>query len=194
MIQFRKVTLNLVYFLNVLLVFLLLFEDKVQLPVILQITGRMHPLVLHFPLVLIFLGIFLEWLTRVKDFDHPAVRNISSLVFYLFALTAAIAAVFGFFLFKEGTYLGEDVLWHKWTGTALSLLAALLAWLKDHQRLYFNITLGVATLVLVITGHLGSEVTHGKGFLTAPIRAGQSRIAQVENPDSAIVFRDVNSV
>ena len=42
MIQFRQITLNLVYFLNVLLIFLLLVEDKVELPVLLQVTGRMQ--------------------------------------------------------------------------------------------------------------------------------------------------------
>ena len=37
---------------------------------------------------------------------------------------------------------------------------------------------------------VGSEVTHGKGFLTEPIQK-QQKIIEVENADSAIVFRDV---
>ena len=164
MIRFRQLTLNVVYFLNVLLIFLLLVEDKVHLPVILQVTGRMHPLVLHFPLVLLFVGIILEWLTKQKNFQHPAALSITSYVFYLFAVTAAITALFGFFLYKEGSYLGEEVIRHKWTGTAVSLLAALLVWLKEKPRVYYYAGLGVTTLVLVLTGHLGSEITHGKGF------------------------------
>jgi uncharacterized membrane protein len=104
MFQFRSITLNLVYFLNILLIFLLIFEDKVQLPVLLQVTGRMHPLVLHFPLVLLFVGIFLEWLTTHRRFNNPATKEITSYVFYIFALGAAFTALFGFFLYQEGAY------------------------------------------------------------------------------------------
>src|SRR5688500_2539696 len=104
MLRFRQITLNLVYFCNVLLVFLLIFEDKVQLPVVLQVSGRLHPMVLHFPLVLLFVGIFLEWLVSRKQFQHPATRDLTSCIFYLFALSAAFAALFGFFLYQEGSY------------------------------------------------------------------------------------------
>jgi len=81
MFRFRLIALNLVYFLNVLLVFLLIFEEKVHLPVFLQVTGRMHPLVLHFPLVLIFVGIFLEYLITRKNFQHSATEKITLYVF-----------------------------------------------------------------------------------------------------------------
>src|SRR4051812_26867744 len=107
MFRFTRIALNLSYFLNVLLLFLLLFEDKVQLPVFLQVTGRMHPLILHFPLALLFVGLFLEYLVTRKAFQHPAVLRITAYVFHLFALSAALTALFGFFLYKEGSYLGE---------------------------------------------------------------------------------------
>src|SRR3990170_3519126 len=190
MFQFRQITLNLVYFLNVLLIFLLTVEDKVQLPLFLQVTGRMHPLILHFPLVLLFVGIFLECLMTQKNFQHPATEKITSYVFYLFALSASFTALFGFFLYKEGSYLGEEVILHKWTGTAVSVLAVLILWLKERPTVLYYGTLGVSTLCLILAGHLGSEVTHGKGFLTEPFQK-QQKIIEIENADSAIVFRDV---
>ena len=166
MFQFRQIALNLVYFLNVLLIFLLTVEDKVQLPLFLQVTGRMHPLVLHFPLVLLFVGIFLECLMTRKNFQHPATEKITSYVFYFFALSASFTALFGFFLYREGSYLGEEVILHKWTGTAVSVLAVLILWLKERPIVLYYGMLGVSTLCLILAGHLGSEVTHGKGFLT----------------------------
>src|SRR5688572_13229076 len=165
MFQVRQITLNLLYFLNVLLIFLLLVEDKVELPVFLQVTGRMHPLVLHFPLVLLFIGILLELLTKRKNFQHPVAEKITSYIFYLFALSAALTALFGFFLYKEGSYLGEEIVIHKWTGTAVSILAVLIIWLKEKTlALVYYATLVISTIMLVVAGHLGSEVTHGKGF------------------------------
>jgi uncharacterized membrane protein len=193
MFRFTRITLSLTYFLNVLLLFLLLFEDKVQLPLFLQVTGRMHPLVLHFPLTLLFVGIFMEYLVTRKTFQHPAVFKITSLVFYLFALSAAFTALLGFFLYKEGSYLGDEVMLHKWLGVAVSLLAVLMIWLKENTRVtYLYATLGLSTICLILAGHLGAEVTHGKGFLTEPIRNRTlSNLIHLENADSAIIFRDV---
>ena len=41
--------------LNSLLLFFLLFEPRIVLPGWLQVFGRMHPLALHFPIVLILI-------------------------------------------------------------------------------------------------------------------------------------------
>ncbi len=192
MLQFRSITLNLVYFLNILLLFLLIFEEKVQLPTALQVAGRMHPLLLHFPVALLFLGIFIEWFIVRRQPHNESLKEVTSTIFNFLALCAALTALFGFFLYKEGGYQGEEVNWHKWTGTAVSLLAGLLIWIKDKSFLYFYPTLLVSAAIITITGHLGAEITHGKGFLTEPFRKqSQNKLVIIENPDSAIVFRDV---
>ena len=190
--QLRQITLNLIYFLNILLLFLLVFEDRVQLPVFLQVTGRMHPLILHFPLALLFVGIFLEWLTTRKDFQHPVGEKITLYVFFLFALSASITALFGFFLYEEGAYQGDEMLWHKWMGTGVSLLSVLLIWLKKGGRSVYYTTLGLSAILVTLAGHLGAEITHGEGFLTEPIRRQWlAKPVHIDHPDSAIVFRDV---
>ncbi|HEX6226210.1 MAG TPA: FN3 associated domain-containing protein [Chryseolinea sp.] len=187
MIFFRKLALNLILFLNVLLIFLTVFEEQVQVPVFLQVTGRLHPAVVHFPLVLLFVVIFLEWLSFKKE----NLRDIIEYLLFFFALSAAFGALFGFFLLKEGGYQGDEVNIHRWSGTVLSVLSALILLLNaKSKKVYYYILMGIATICLVITGHVGSEVTHGKGFVTEPIRRQQKRI-EIEHPDSAIVFRDV---
>lgn len=192
MFQFRQFILNLVYFLNSLLIFLLFVEDKVQVPVFLQVTGRAHPLVVHFPLALLFVGIFMEWIVTRKEFDHPATRRLTSLVFYLFALGAAFTALFGFFLYREGIYDGESIEWHKWLGAAVSLLAVVLVSLREKYSVPYYIALGISAISLTVAGHLGAEITHGEGFLTEPMRKHWFNDRRhIEHPDSAIVFRDV---
>jgi uncharacterized membrane protein len=190
--QFRTLSLNLVYFLNFLLLFLLVFEEKVQVPVFLQVAGRMHPLLLHFPIALLFIGLFIEWFIARKQPHNESLKDVTFFIFNLLAVFAALTALFGFFLYKEGGYQGEAVNWHKWTGVLVSLLAGLLIWMKEKARAFYFPTLIISAVAITITGHLGAELTHGEGFLTEPYRKqSQNRIALIDNPDSAIVFRDV---
>lgn len=190
MILFRKIAFNLVLFLNILLVFLSIFEDKVEVPVILQVSGRLHPAVVHFPLVLLFIVVFFEWLSFEKKDRQTLNPEIIDYLLYFFALSAALGALFGFFLFLEGGYQEDEINLHRWTGTAISLLSMLILVLKKRSAGFYYATLALTAVCVIITGHVGSEVTHGQGFVTEPIRRQQQGI-EVEHPDSAIVFRDV---
>lgn len=193
MVRFKQFTLNLVYFVNAFLVFLLIFDEKVRLPVFLQVAGRMHPMILHFPIALLFVGIVMYWLNSRKSVQHLAVNEVTEYIFCIYALGSALTAVFGFFLYKEGSYSTEEIFLHKWIGVTVSLLAVPLMMLtKKSSSLYVYGILGASAVCITLTGHLGSEITHGKGFLTEPIRKQrEARISQIENPDSAIVYRDV---
>ena len=54
--RISRIVINVIFCIQVLLIFLLFAEDKVLLPAWLQVAGRMHPLVLHLPIgILIFL-------------------------------------------------------------------------------------------------------------------------------------------
>ena len=51
----RNILFSITLAINSMLLFLLLFEDRIVLPGWLQVTGRMHPMFLHFPIVLVVL-------------------------------------------------------------------------------------------------------------------------------------------
>lgn len=190
MTLFRKITFNVILFLNILLLFLIFFEDKVEVPVFLQVSGRLHPAVVHFPLVLIFIIIFLEWLGSGKKEQQLINPVVTEYLLYFFSLTAALGALFGFFLFLEGGYEQDQIDLHKWVGVSLSILSAFLLVIRPLSIPAYYTTLSLTAICVIITGHVGSEVTHGDGFVTEPIRRQQQRI-EIEHPDSAIVFRDV---
>ena len=51
---------NVVFMLSVFIIFILLFEERLVIPVALQAFGRLHPLVLHVPIVLLLVAFGLE--------------------------------------------------------------------------------------------------------------------------------------
>ena len=53
--RLSSIAASLLVPLNCLLIFLVIMENRVVVPSWLQVAGRMHPLVLHFPIVLILL-------------------------------------------------------------------------------------------------------------------------------------------
>ena len=67
-----------------------------------------------------------------------------------------------------GLWYGGDAAmqWHRWTGTALALIAPLAAWLvsRDNRTPLRILLFGIAGAVLV-QGYLGGELAHGPNHL-----------------------------
>ena len=53
----RNILFNSCFAFNALLVFMLVFEQKLSIPAWLQVAGRAHPLILHFPITILILYI-----------------------------------------------------------------------------------------------------------------------------------------
>jgi uncharacterized membrane protein len=178
--------LNVSIALNCLLVFLLIFESRVTLPAWLQVAGRMHPLLLHFPIVLL---IACALITLLKP---AANNNVTELLLAVTAFTAVLTAVLGLFLSKENGYDAEALQWHKWGGVVVSLFT--LCWLGFSKHLRQKkvitiITSIVAIFLVVLTGHQGAGVTHGQNFLLAPITPEKKQAIVAE--EEAVVFTDM---
>lgn len=132
----------------------------------LAVFGRMHPMVLHLPIGLL-VGLGLMEFSAVRKRSGPAARGW----YLLAAVTAFAAAASGWRLHEEDGYAASQVMeWHEWVGIATMAAAiASCVWRyrgKVKQARWF---LAVACLLLLPTGHLGAEMTHGKGFLFEPL-------------------------
>jgi hypothetical protein len=57
---------NLLFALNIFIIFFLLFGSDIVIPQWLQPVGRMHPLILHFPIVVLIMAMMLEFF-RFKE-------------------------------------------------------------------------------------------------------------------------------
>lgn len=189
--NWKAIAYNLVFAGNCLLIFLLVAEQLVVIPQWLQVAGRMHPLILHFPVVLVILAMIWELLVN-RRFQQPAGNMIGDVLLLASGLFAMLTAVMGVILAHEPGYEPDSIFWHKWGGFALSL--ACLGWYAFRASIRntpaMNWMAGLAALfMLLVTGHEGATITHGENFLLAPVTP-EKQVAKV-NIEDAKVYADV---
>jgi uncharacterized membrane protein len=170
--------------------------------------GRFHPLLLHFPIVLILLTLTFEGLNiyQSKKGDQKLrLPKLSALVGPLLvasAITTLITVVGGFLLFQSGEYRGELVRQHLWGGVLLMISlnsAALLYWWPNRQtdkriQVPYQGFLLLAGALVVITSHIGGTITHGQDFLTEhmpSLRPDKPAPVELKEPSELLVFEDL---
>src|ERR1700739_794661 len=106
---------NTLFALNIFIIVLLLAGDHLVIPRWLQPVGRMHPLILHFPIVLLILAMLMEFFRFRSNFSGEKLyQDFATLLLLLGALFSGITAIMGLFLSREPGYEGSDVEWHTW--------------------------------------------------------------------------------
>jgi uncharacterized membrane protein/mono/diheme cytochrome c family protein len=138
-----------------------------------QLMGRLHPLIVHFPIGLLFVALLLELLTINKKYQN--LRPAVTLVLALGALSAVVAVVFGWLLEEQDQYSGEILEIHKWAGISTAVLGTitviLLQYITRKNRWdllkIYRAVLIITVLGVTIAGHFGASLTHGPDFLTS---------------------------
>lgn len=161
----EKTLLILLWALNAVLTLLIILPLS-ELPAIFQFLGRLHPLVLHFPIVLILASFLFEVLSQKAN--KPEYREPASLLLWLGAFSAVLSAIAGYLLSVNGGYGGNTFAFHQWFGLATSAVSTLLIQIKSKEsaKQYFTPLFGVLAVLLIVTGHFGASLTHGEDFLT----------------------------
>jgi hypothetical protein len=172
---------NLLFFWAGLTAILLFGGEELMLPSWVQVLGRLHPLVLHFPIVVLLIGCLLLWI------KEGTLRTYAPTFLLIGANFAGLTVVAGLLLATED-YEGEALSWHKWTAVGSLALAIALYFLRTLDLLPRRLFSAALALLLVVAGHFGANLTHGEDFLLAPLRP----TVAVEMPlTEAEVFRDV---
>lgn len=159
--------------------------------------GRFHPLLVHFPIVLLLTAFLFEVLSRSHYF-----RGLKFSVLPLLALgavSAIVSAITGYFISGEGGYDQSALTRHQWAGFAtagLALIAAVVKWKRAHQGGLIATFFIMLTMLVVVTGHLGAGLTHGESFLTeyAPWNSGEEKrlvLPEIANLDEAVLYADM---
>lgn len=173
---------------------------------VLAFFGRLHPLVVHFPIGILLLAAVLEVIARMESARRLA--HAVPFVLALGALGATMAAVTGYVNSLDGRYDEVLIAWHMWLGfgvCALSLAALMLKLLARRHpsrpvvRVY-GVFLSACVVTLVFAGHYGGAIARGPGYLTnylpEPLgswfsSAGTVRPGTFDDVESARLFHDL---
>ncbi|WP_430908894.1 DUF2231 domain-containing protein [Maribacter sp. 2-571] len=165
--------------------------------------GRFHPLLVHLPIGFLVLAILLEWW---QGFKKTATNgNLIANAWLLGGISAAAAALCGWYLGETGLHEEKDLFLHRWLGIAIVVIAFVGWYLKKNRTKYpkmlqngFNVILLVS---LFVEGHKGGNMTHGDTYLTEyapkPIQGllgtdyRNDSLPTFGNTDSLIVYRDL---
>ncbi|HTI58767.1 FN3 associated domain-containing protein [Mucilaginibacter sp.] len=183
---------NTLFALNIFIIVLLLAGDHLTIPRWLQPAGRVHPLILHFPIVILILAAMMEFFRFRQSFAaEKFYQDFTTLLWLTGALLSALTAIMGLFLSREPGYQGVDIEWHRWFGVSIVFIASLIYifrsdnWYDSPMAKKASV---VMVLFLLVGGHFGADVTHGDNFILAPVMKGGRDLVPV---DQALVYRDV---
>ncbi len=170
--------------------------------------GRFHPVLVHFPIVLLLFAAALEAVAaRFRSLN--GLRETAPFALALGTAGALAAAFAGYLLSLGGGYDTGAVTRHQWLGIgvavgavgALTLCAVARRTRSRKAATGYRALLFTTAGLVLLTGHLGGSLTHGQGYLTeylpAPVqaltgwggpRSGGVAIADI---DSALVYTEL---
>lgn len=188
----KNILFNICIAINCMLVFLLFMDSRLVIPPLLQVVGRMHPLLLHFPIALLILYVFYSLFINKKNNANEQLNSIGDWLLLITAFTASFTALMGLFLSKENGYDADALQLHKWSGASVAILSTL--WFAYREKIksinWLNTSTAILSLAIIIfTGHEGGEITHGENYLLSPI-LNETQQQKVLLTD-AMVYKDM---
>ncbi|MBK8557565.1 MAG: chitobiase/beta-hexosaminidase C-terminal domain-containing protein [Lewinellaceae bacterium] len=124
------------------------------------IAGRLHLLLLHLPIGIWVLAVFMEvYRFRSGAAIQPAIRFALGIG----ALFSVPTTVSGWLLSQEGVYDPASVQTHQWLGISAAAFA-LFSWWQYGKRLSFPV-MALTMVLFTAAGHAGGTLTHGEDFL-----------------------------
>jgi len=133
------------------------------------LIGRLHPLLVHFPIALILIAAVAEVVALVTQFPEwhvVAVANVRA-----GAAFAMVTVGAGWLLASSRIVEASPALeWHRWLGvmTAVAAIAAALTTGDDGRpgrQWRYRVALFLAAALVGVAGHLGAVLVWGADFL-----------------------------
>jgi uncharacterized membrane protein len=158
--------------------------------------GRLHPILVHLPIGILLIALFLQVLSRYPQFGISAA--VIKIVLLCGMLSALASCATGYVLSLSGDYDDSLVSWHMWIGISVALFSVVV-FVMVVRRVSRVVLESVCVLLLVlifVTGHLGGSLTHGSDYLSSALEAsGPDATTAVHKPIADIrearVYGDV---
>lgn len=167
---------------------------------ILELLGRLHPAVVHFPIGILILAFILQYLSP------KPIREKSELIWFVLfigTVSAVVASILGWILSWSGEYAETAVSRHKWPGVYLCIASLILLYIhkfrektKLNYQLYHGFFIG-SMVLLILTAHYGASLTHGSGYLFESssdendYQSSKGEVSSKQQPDSINTLSDV---
>ncbi|GAB4383163.1 MAG: hypothetical protein Kow0022_02290 [Phycisphaerales bacterium] len=140
----------------------------------LEVAGRTHPMLVHFPIALLAAACFFELVRIAAGRSRPSAAALGCLVLALIGSVGAGTS--GWLLAENLGRAGEtEIELHRWIaigGASLACMSLILSVGARHQvvRRLYVLCLWVGALSVGVAGHFGGELVYGKGYVLAPLR------------------------
>src|SRR5690606_15290195 len=140
--------------------------------VLLQLIGRLHPLIVHLPIGFILLGLLLQWHDRIIG----QYGKVIGLIYLWAGISSVLACVTGYLQYLGEGFGFDTVKWHLWSGIATAVFCFLMyARLRKWKPMEFLSKIPIKVLsifffvLISFTGHQGGSITHGEDYLVEPL-------------------------
>jgi uncharacterized membrane protein/mono/diheme cytochrome c family protein len=133
-----------------------------------QFLGRLHPLLVHFPIGLLCIALLFELI----DWKHKStvLRDGTRIITWISAGSAVLAVVFGLLLASSEDSSGTNLEIHRWAGIATMVLSLVTAFtLRSGNRSLFRGLLLTTVFGVSFAGHYGAMLTHGEDYLSSAL-------------------------
>ncbi|MBX3239756.1 MAG: DUF1549 domain-containing protein [Chitinophagaceae bacterium] len=156
--------------------------------------GRLHPMVVHFPIGLLVVALIMEMIGRKKKNYHDAIKT----VVVIGTISSVLAVVMGLMLAQAEDYGGiiKDI--HQWTGIATMVLAGITTYAYMRMSRQLQVFLLTITVVgVTVAGHYGASLTHGEDYLTSVLPSSDAAgsnfvLATTDGPLSETQVQELN--
>ena len=172
--QIRELSL---WALHPLILVLAIYNQELQPGLFFQWLGKLHPLVLHFPVVFGMLVVIYFLFFQKSRFPIQTEKLLLSIN----AFIAGGVVICGVLLSKQSAYDNDLLNFHKWGGIGISLLSWLLLYILNfNARIKKTIALIFLT-VLIGSTHKGAQLTHGINALSFPQSKAELKVSADAN-------------
>ena len=134
--------------------------------------GRLHPMVLHFPIALLLTAAIAD--LAILRWRRDWLERSALALLMLGTASAVLAASMGLALSVADGYAGDTLQRHRAFGITVAVTACAALWLRlrptrivTRPRAVYGAALALCVIAVVGAGNYGGALTHGRGFVSS---------------------------